>query len=359
MKSKTVFLAYLYFVFSNFFAAAQTPVLIDLEQSPSPFILNTQKIEIPGYPNACNASIIRWQGAILMSFRDIFDPIAYMGEGSGLAFSNIGLIWLDENFNPISEPQFLEFEADSSLPSMPEDARLIANGDILYLIYSDNKQLDSGIEGTRIYIAQLEQWGNQFWVVSQDCLSQFERDARFWKEKNWVPFVWENDLLLSYSILPHRILFPFIGQSTCETVYLTRGLIQWNWGTIRGGTPALQIDNTQYLGFFHSVLKTPSLQSDGLTVPHYFVGAYTFSNNPPFQITQISSSPIIATGFYSGIEYQPYWNPVKAVFPCGYIFDDNYIWLSYGRQDHEIWIAKMDRQGLLNSLQPVYTRRIP
>jgi hypothetical protein len=83
------------------------------------------------------------------------------------------------------------------------------------------------------------------------------------------------------------------------------------------------------------------------------MGAYTFSESPPFPLIRISPEPIMGRGFSSGESYLPYWKPVCVVFPGGFIFDDTSIWLVYGRQDHELWVAKLDKQGLLNSLIPI------
>jgi predicted GH43/DUF377 family glycosyl hydrolase len=359
MKFKVIALTCVFCFFATLYLTAVQPILMDLEGNNSNFILKSTKIEIPGYPNACNGSIVRWQGGVLMSFRDIYDPIITNPcDGSGLGGSSIGLVWLDSNFHPIGEPQFLEFEAFSFLPSMPEDPRLIVVNDALYMVYSDNAEIEPGVIGTRTCIAHIGYNLGLFWVQSDDCLINFERNERYLREKNWVPFAYDNILLLAYSLLPHRILLPMLGTDSCTTIYLTRGLIHWSWGILRGGTPGLQIDETQYLAFFHSVLEVPTVHSHGLTIPHYFIGAYTFNSAPPFQITQMSASPIIAQGFYNGLEYEPYWNPVRVVFPCGYIFDDNYIWLSYGRQDHEIWIVQMDKALLLQSLIPIQTRHL-
>jgi predicted GH43/DUF377 family glycosyl hydrolase len=341
------------------FLPANSPQLIDLEQNPSTFVLDNIQIQIPSYPNATNASIVLWNDGILMSFRDIYDPIiTNNNDGSGLASSNIGLIGLDKNLNPIGDPQFLFFEAYSYLPSMPEDPRLIVIGDTLYITYSDNREILPGIEGTRVYVAQIEQINGQYVATNEVCLDKFEHNERFTREKNWVPFSYNNQMLMGYSLLPHRILQPDLSTGVCTTINLTRGQIHWNWGVLRGGTPALPIDNTQYLAFFHSVLNLPSVQSQGRTMPTYFIGAYTFNCNPPFQITQMSSDPIIVKGFYSGQNYEPFWNPVNVIFPCGYIYDDQHIFVSYGRQDHEIFILKIDRVGLMNSLIPIYTRHI-
>ena len=96
-----------------------------------------------------------------------------------------------------------------------------------------------------------------------------------------------------------------------------------------------------------------TVHSEELDMPHYFMGAYTFSQHPPFEITKISPEPIVCHGFYDGLKYKPYWKPVRVVFPCGYIMNEHYIYVSYGRQDHEIWVIKLDKHKLKNSLIPV------
>lgn len=82
------------------------------------------------------------------------------------------------------------------------------------------------------------------------------------------------------------------------------------------------------------------------------MGAYTFKPHPPFSITAISPWPIVADDFYRPPYYKT-WKPLRCVFPAGIVVDEKYVWISYGRQDHEIWIAKLDKQKLMNSLIPV------
>jgi predicted GH43/DUF377 family glycosyl hydrolase len=97
--------------------------------------------------------------------------------------------------------------------------------------------------------------------------------------------------------------------------------------------------------------------SEGKTILHYFMGAYTFSSEPPFAITKISPEPIVVKGFYSGVPYTSYyWKKCqRVIFPAGYIYDSDYVWIAYGREDHEIWIVKLYREGLMQSLVPVDT----
>lgn len=319
--------------------------LMNLEENISDFVLETKRIHIPGYPHAFNAAIVKWHDALLMSFRIIPNP-------KDSFLSRIGLVWLNENFEPIGEPHILNLREFSSVPHRTEDARLICLEDRLFMVYQDNTELKISKKGFRMYVAELCYNGTMFFAKNPICLSPFEGENPSIREKNWVPFIYENQLFLAYSLNPHRIFLSLLDTGECQTAFNTSFLIQWKWGVLRGGTPAL-IVNDQYLAFFHSSIKMTTSHSAGKNMDHYFIGAYTFSAQPPFEITQISSRPIIGKNFYEGNRYKPYWQSIQAVFPCGFIVDDQHIWLSYGRQDHEIWVVKVDKQGLLQSLIPV------
>ncbi len=315
---------------------------VDLEEIRQDFVLETKKIEVPGYPYAFNPSIVRWNDFFLMSFRVIPDRKQSFT-------SVIGLIWLDDHFNPISVPHILNTrEEGSQIPSRAEDARLLQVEEKLYIVYSDNPESKISKGGFRVYLAELCYEKETLSLKNGCCLSSFEGESKEKREKNWVPFAYQENLFLAYSLLPHLIFQPH--HTSCTTVASTQGPIKWNWGELRGGTPAL-ILNGEYLAFFHSSKKMSTLHSEGQNILHYFMGAYTFQPHPPFAITQISPEPIVGANFYKGPVYKPYWHPVRAIFPGGFVFDDHYIWVVYGRQDHEIWVAKLDREKLFKSLK--------
>lgn len=336
--------------------------VIDLEEHTSSFVLGTHRIEIPGHPDAFNPSIIRWRGSLLLSFRIIQNnnPPSENNLHSS-SESNIGLVWLDNDFQPDSQPQLLDLHDNKFNKfsiSRSEDARLIAIDERLYVIYSDNTSEVLTEGGFRMHIAEIDFDGESFIIQHIECIKDFEGENPCRREKNWIPFNYQGNLLFAYSLLPHRILYPYlypaqnIGSGVCETIANTRSNVSWDWGELRGGTPAILIDPDHYLAIFHSSMNMTTLHSDGEDILHYFMGAYTFSSKPPFQITQASPEPIVGNGFYHGTVYKPYWKPVRVVFPCGILDEDGYIWVTYGRQDHEIWIMKMDKAGLLASLKP-------
>jgi predicted GH43/DUF377 family glycosyl hydrolase len=312
----------------------------------SNFVLETKQVKIDGFPHAFNPSIVRWNDKILMSFRVIPDERHPFN-------SWIGVTWLDDQLHPIGKPQRLYMrDTNSAVPSRIDDARLLTVGRQLYIVYSDNEQVKISKGGYRIYIARLEYTEKKFFLAARECLSCFADSDPNRREKNWVPFDYYGELLLAYTIAPHLILRPLCGTGYCETFVYSDHEPDWPWGPLRGGTPAI-MDRDHYLAFFHSSQRIASVQSKGKQMMHYFIGAYTFSTQPPFAITRISAAPIIGQSFYGGTEYKPYWKPVQVVFPCGFIFDKNYIWLAYGKQDHEIWVAKLDKNKLYESLVPL------
>lgn len=318
----------------------------DLEESPQDFVLETKKLEFEGFRGAFNPSMIRYQDSILMAFR---------ARDSKTGSTNpIALVWLDDDFNLLSPPQILEIPTDQSHAFFKQqDPRLILVKDRLFMVFSNLSPGTILTETRRMFVTEIHHVDGKFVATLAECLHCFEGEKELRWEKNWVPFEYNHHLYLAYSLFPHRILFPELGTNSCTSIASSSGTIQWKWGVLRGGTQA-QIENGQYLGFFHSSLNMATKQSLGKMMQHYFMGAYTFSAEPPFEITQMSKEPIIGQNFYNGPAHKT-WKPLRVVFPCGYISDDKYIWISYGRQDHEIWVAKLDKQGLFDSLVPVTT----
>lgn len=315
----------------------------DLNTLEQDFILETKRIEIPGHPEAFNGCIVAWKGRILMSFRT-YDP-------QDRSTDAIGLVWLDDQFNPVSPPTILkrEYEITAEI-SRAQDPRLIAVGDDLFIVYSNQYPFECPT--SRMYVAKVQCENETEFVVFQPVpLLHYDQEVRTRKEKNWVPFVHAGELFLSYSIQPHRVFWPVPYLNACETVAESHGDIKWKWGQLRGGTPALRVGDS-YLAFFHSDSAMATLQSEGKTMNHYFMGAYTFQSAPPFALTAISRQPLVAKTFYEGPMYNT-WKPLRVVFPMGIIVRGDLIWVSYGRQDHEIWVARIDRKKLMNSLEPV------
>lgn len=317
---------------------------VDLEESAQDFVLESKQIFIEEYPTAFNPTIVRWNGALLMAFR-----IRHPKTGST---DKIGMVWLDENFDLNGPTYVLEVPPyPSTVPSKQQDPRLIVIGDQLYMVYSNIIRGIISQEVRRMFITKVYFDGIQFYTDAPEGIFYFEDEKEARWEKNWVPFDYEGEMYLAYSIAPHRILKPLFGTNSCESFASSKSAFDWKWGYPRGGTQAYK-DGDKYLSFFHSSINMPTVHSHGKNFPHYFFGAYTFSLTPPFEITHVSPEPIIGKGFYSGPAYKT-WKPLRVVFPDGFVFNEDYVWILYGKQDHEIWVAKLDKRKLLESLVPV------
>jgi hypothetical protein len=124
----------------------------------------------------------------------------------------------------------------------------------------------------------------------------------------------------------------------------------WPYGHLRGGTPAILINNSFYLTFFHS--STEPVYPD--VNKTYVMGAYTFCPTFPYSILAMSPYPIIHQSMYEGKwPYMPFAVAIcdYIVFPMSFfLINDSLLYLTYGKQDVEGWIAKMDISELLKSL---------
>jgi predicted GH43/DUF377 family glycosyl hydrolase len=330
----------------------------NLNERAQDFVLESKRIEIPGHPYAFNPSIVNWRGAFLLSFRELpLSEESFPCPIQSSSLSQIGLQFLFDDFSLDGKAEILDLPGcmvNGEFHARSEDVRLITVDERLYIVYSTNldEQVTEG--GFRMIVGELDYDGTRFSLKNYEMITKFPGESPNIREKNWVPFDYFGQLFLASHINPHAVLYPFLdGSGEAGLWDLTKADIAWKWGEIRGGTPALRVGN-QYLSFFHSSIEVATEHSDGILMPHYFIGAYTFYKHPPFTLTHISPTPIIGKDFYEGKIYTYYWKPVRVVFPCGFVFDQKHIWLFYGRQDHEIWAAKLDRKGLFDSLIPLH-----
>ncbi len=307
----------------------------DLESHYSPFILETKRIEIENYPIVFNPSIVSWKGKWLLSFR--------IREGHQT--HKIGLVWVDEELHVLSPP--FELQTSHELEQKIQDPRLYVLNDKLYMIYSALVQIDKK-DQRRVFIGEIVENKDTFSLVNTHPFLSFEKESHRRIEKNWTPFDHQDELLLSYTFSPHRVFRPIPEENRCERFSLSEEEIRWEFGEIRGGTPAIH-EEGYYLTFFHSSKKIASYQSDKKMMMHYFMGAILFEDKPPFAIKAISPAPILGENFYTKTDFKT-WKPLKVVFPCGLMSIRDQLWVVYGKQDSEIWATKISKPLLFNSL---------
>ncbi|HNA62151.1 MAG TPA: hypothetical protein PKW79_03650, partial [Rhabdochlamydiaceae bacterium] len=296
----------------------------------SEIVRSTKQIVLDDYPGAFNPSIVQYEDGFLFTFRYCPDV------QKNAHISYIGVVRLNRALEPISPPQLLSTRfLNNKTPSQSEDARIFIYRGRYFLIYNDNMEDEGAYRYHRrdMFMAELT-YRDSFFRLSMPI--KLIHEEKYWTQlwqKNWVPFDWHGNLLIIYTVSPHEIVFPNLLSGICYPAYNTWRIIDWQWGPLRCSAPPQLVDGV-YLTFFHSGCVTTSPASHGWNLWHYFMGAYTFSSEPPFQILTFSKEPITADEFYtqSGKEK-------RVVFPGGFVVDGNYIYLAYGKDDDEMWIA--------------------
>ncbi|MBM3194838.1 MAG: hypothetical protein FJZ60_03635, partial [Chlamydiae bacterium] len=281
----------------------------------SPFIEKSIRVEIADYPTAYNASIIPFKDKYLLAFRT--DRYRLPLAKNLVHFRNyIGLVLLDQNFKTIQEPVILE-----KLGSRCYDPRLFMHLDRLYMSYGSAYESDpDAVSRSRINLVEICHEGGQFFV-SQSIAMKMKNIGTY--EKNWSIFSHNDQIFYTYQIQPHKVLRVDTLHGFCNEVALTETPFSWNFGVLRGGTPALEREDC-YLAFLHSGIWFIGRH-------FYFMGAYTFSKTPPFEILKMSVDPFFFHDFYTS-ERNP--NIISNVtFPGGYFIQNGKIYLCYGEND--------------------------
>lgn len=308
--------------------------------SISPFLLEENIIAIDGYPDAYNPSIAQYGENYLLIFR--------LTTGANRRQDNrIGLIVLDQEFNPIGTPQILSQKDGQTVYG--GDARIIAVGDKMYLTFSDDPlNMGKAFQWMRsMCVSELKEENGVFWLTPPLSLRHTTKDGLQAAEKNWSPFDWQGQLLLSYYLSPHEVLLPDLDTGESQPLYMSEFSWNWPYGRIRGGTPSILVDGV-YMGFFHSSIRNKKLLGKSCLV--YFMGAYIFSPEPPFEILKVSQEPIVGSHFYG----KDYIRSMQVIFPGGFIHKDPFIYVIYCRNEKEICYAKLDKKQLLQSMKELH-----
>lgn len=306
--------------------------------------LATKRLEFKDYPCAHNPSIIEWGENFLLTFRYSPSPTEQYW------LSYVVAVLLDRQLEPIGEPQIVDTRLGSSIPSQSEDARLFHYLGKTYIIYNDCAEeiWYNGHQRRDMYIAEITQVDGQFQLASTPLKLMHEvKYGHVMLQKNWTAFEWNETLLITYSFLPHEILYPDLHTGQCISLFETQPCVNWTVGETRPSSAPIRIGD-EYLAFFHSAKQTISPVSAGWNLWHYFMGAYTFSKDPPFELTRMSPEPLSAKGFYTN---SGSWK--RVIYPGGFVLQGSQIYLAYGKDDKEVWIATLDKEALLGSLVPV------
>ncbi len=266
-----------------------------------------------------------------------------------------GIITLNEHLQNVSEQQLdlisqynLTHAIDEQIIE-PEDARIIQAKNELYLIYHVQQH---GLRS--MFIAQVKNTDSKFYISEINKLHY--PDGVGSHQKNWSPFVYQDELYFIYSATPHTILHYDFSTKQLALAYQTESakkIVQklWPYGEIKGGTPAIYIPELDaYLTFFHSFVRYKFGEPEwaGRIEPLwriYYMGAYIFDSKPPFKILAMTKRPLSYAG-----QYKDRNTNYHIIFPCGFVARENEFVISSGIADRKLILHKLAKDQLYQNL---------
>jgi predicted GH43/DUF377 family glycosyl hydrolase len=333
-----------------FFCQALFSFQVDLEELPKKqIVLETKRLYFPQFHDAFNPSMIKLDEGYLLVFRHC--PNVFWDPWTNEMYA----VFLNRDFEPTSEPQLLAtYRPSPCVKQQSEDPRIFTHDGKFYIIYNDNIDISRPWFRDRrdMFLAEVKISKNLIWLDTPVKLFYEKRYHSALWQKNWSPFVWNGQLLFSYLMNPHEIIYPNLEDGTCFHCYETESHLPWTLGVPRGSAIPELVDG-EYLSFFHAGHQVETAVSQKMPLWHYFMGAYTFSATPPFQITKMTPQPIVGEGFYTHSDHPLHYLDKKVILPGSFIVDGDRIYVAYGRDDCEMWIATLDKEALMKELVPV------
>jgi hypothetical protein len=298
-------------------------------------------------------------------------------------------------FLGVNEKEMSMLQSQQEVHFFAQDPRLFAiNNDQIYVLFSNpfsGKLIRMGIallelnkekqelelKSIKLKIIQYHDGGNQknwspFFLPSHSSSSTISSTSDIASSSSSPsPNITEiEDLYLIQSINPlcvysvkyHDILLPPSGGDIFATLVSEQPYnpdMKWNYGGIRGGTPAIYLPEYGiYLSFFHS--QTWLHKGYFRT---YFFGAYTFSldKDNKYQILSYTMYPLWSDDFYMGTFHKMYrgWHVDFVVFPTSlYLSTDestghDIVVVTLGHQDEKGYLIKFQLKDLLENMVKV------
>lgn len=339
----------------------------DVVETLVPLVEETKVIKIPGlYGHTMNPGITKYENGYLMSFRTgSIGIISWIKRHLKLEKETyICFIKLNKDFKPVGKLSAVKHTSllDSDGYNLGEDPRLIVFQDKIYVFYNDlqyGNTKDQFVK--RMHMAEVVDRRGKFSLKNITLLNFVDAEEYYRRnrsqdkeqgvvrqfEKNWGPFIYQNELYLVYLLEPHVILKPNLETGECRLLYENEEIDICPRGMARGGTPAIRIGN-EYIAFYHTLLRArhrfPSLHK----TPHprsnaYCFSAYSFDAKPPFSVKRKLSGYIGGKGLYNERR--------KMVFPSGSIVEGDNIYLFSGINDQKMTVSRISKQKLLKALE--------
>lgn len=166
-----------------------------------------------------------------------------------------------------------------------------------------------------------------------------------WKEKNWSPFLFENEIYFVYMVCPFIVLK--LDKQQTRPVKDSPPQ-EWAGFEIRNGTRAIPYNENEYIVPCHHVKIFEKAGENGKDIRYYHIGAYTFSRKKPFRIMRVTKEPILDINEVEGATRECWWLSVKSkiLFERGIEIVGDDIFISFGEQDMRSKVLKISRMEM-------------
>jgi predicted GH43/DUF377 family glycosyl hydrolase len=168
------------------------------------------------------------------------------------------------------------------------------------------------------------------------------------RQKNWTPFLLHNTIFLTASIKPH-LVYELRGPGRfAQPCSESEWDAPWfNTEFFRGNTNPVQLDDGNFLGTFHTVVK------DG-RMHYYDNGCYVFEGKPPFKVLRCGNRTILP----AEAAVEPHFRKsglIKVCFPVGMVRrGPEELLISYGDNDSSVKILKTTIAEMLATTVEIY-----
>ncbi len=313
-------------------------------------IEGSTKVVIRQLPMAFNPAFIKYRGRYLLITRQDAGGKWFIAKKWRIFDSRrsaFHLLELDNEFQPI--PSSLQ---KISLPPevyFPHDPRFFVIKDELYIIFNMPTEdpptsywlPESSPVCRRLHIGKLSSNKGKYEISDIRLLTYPESMREV--EKNWTPFVHNDELYVTYTLSPYTVLHVDRESGACTEVLKNQDALDWRFGDPRGGTPGIEIEGG-FLSIFHSNLPTEPTKFNPGACPIYLMGAYFFEKEPPFRMKKISPRPFAFPSFYAEN------NQRKIIFPTGMVLEGDQLYVALGKADKTIEICQIPVKKLISSM---------
>jgi predicted GH43/DUF377 family glycosyl hydrolase len=215
----------------------------------------------------------------------------------------------------------------------------------LLMVYSSTEEVGLKYECIRGNIIMDLNQSNNF--ISNASFRISPQDGT--RHKNWMPFMYDDEIYLVATVCPHIIYKLNINgaEVQCQKVYETPWINPWMYKEfLRGNTNIVQLNDGNFLGTFHTAVWFNQRC-------FYDNGAYLFEGKPPFKVLKCANRTYLKAEDATEPHFRK-GDILVCNFPVGLVKQDDKLLISYGDNDSVVKIMETTVSKMLNLMLDVY-----